>query len=41
MTTKRTGIPWMTPAEYGRTLAGLSMNLVVRDVARSDPDALP
>ena len=37
MTTKRTGTPWLTPAEYGRTLAGLSMNLVVRDVARSLP----
>ena len=37
MTTKRTGTPWMTPAEYGRTLAGLSMNLIVRDIARSVP----
>ena len=37
MTTKRTGTPWLTPADYGRTLAGLSMNLVVRDVARSLP----
>ena len=37
MTTKRTGTPWLTPAEYGRTLSGLSMNLVVRDVARSLP----
>lgn len=36
MTTKRTGTPWMTPAEYGRTLAGLSMNLVVR--LGIDPD---
>lgn len=37
MTTKRAGTPWMTPAEYGRTLAGLSMNLVVRDIAQSVP----
>ena len=37
MTTKRTGTPWMTPAEYGRTLTGLSMNLIVRDVAKSLP----
>ena len=37
MTTKRTGTPWLTPAEYGRTLAGLSLNLIVRDIARSLP----
>ena len=37
MTTKRTGTPWMTPTEYGRSLTGLSVNLVVRDVARSLP----
>jgi catechol 2,3-dioxygenase-like lactoylglutathione lyase family enzyme len=29
--------PWMTAAEYGRTLSGLSVNLIVRDVARSIP----
>jgi catechol 2,3-dioxygenase-like lactoylglutathione lyase family enzyme len=29
--------PWMTAAEYGRTLSGLSVNLIVRDVARSTP----
>lgn len=34
---KRTGEPWMTAADYGRTLAGLSLNLIVRDVARSLP----
>ncbi len=34
---KRTGDPWMTSAAYGRTLAGLSLNLIVRDVARSLP----
>lgn len=34
---KRTGDPWMTAADYGRTLAGLSLNLIVRDVARSVP----
>ena len=27
----------MTAAEYGRTLTGLSVNLIVRDVARSIP----
>jgi catechol 2,3-dioxygenase-like lactoylglutathione lyase family enzyme len=27
----------MTAAEYGRTLSGLSVNLIVRDVARSIP----
>jgi catechol 2,3-dioxygenase-like lactoylglutathione lyase family enzyme len=27
----------MTASEYGRTLAGLSLNLIVRDVARSTP----
>ena len=37
MTTKRTGTPWMTPAEYGRSLTGLSVNLIVRDVAKSLP----
>ena len=34
---KRTTEPWMTAAEYGRTLGGLSVNLIVRDVARSLP----
>ncbi|HZP97501.1 MAG TPA: VOC family protein [Candidatus Limnocylindria bacterium] len=37
MTKKRTGEPWMTAAEYGRTLHGLSLNLLVRDVAKSLP----
>ena len=37
MTTKRTGTPWMTPTEYGRSLTGLSLNLVVRDIAKSVP----
>lgn len=37
MTTKRTGTPWLTPAAYGRTLAGLSLNLIVRDIAKSVP----
>src|SRR3989442_635003 len=37
MTRKRTGEPWQTPAAYGRTLAGLTVNLIVRDVARSIP----
>ena len=37
MTTKRTGTPWMASDAYGRTLTGLSLNLIVRDVARSLP----
>ena len=34
---KRKTQPWMTAAEYGRTLDGLSVNIIVRDVARSLP----
>src|SRR5687767_8335869 len=34
---KRKGEPWMSASDYGRTLAGLSVNLIVRDVARSLP----
>jgi len=34
---KRTSDPWMSAADYGRTLAGLSVNLIVRDIARSIP----
>jgi len=34
---KRTTEPWMSAADYGRTLSGLSVNLIVRDVARSSP----
>ena len=34
---KRKGEPWMSAADYGRTLTGLSVNLIVRDVARSLP----
>lgn len=37
MTTKRTGTPWMASDAYGKTLAGLSLNLIVRDVASSLP----
>ena len=37
MTRKRTGTPWMSPPEYGRTLTGLTINLIVRDVAASLP----
>ncbi len=32
---KRKTEPWMSAAEYGRTLSGLSVNLIVRDIARS------
>jgi len=35
MTKKRTGDPWMPADEYGKTLVGLTVNLIVRDVARS------
>jgi catechol 2,3-dioxygenase-like lactoylglutathione lyase family enzyme len=37
VTTKRTGTPWMASDAYGKTLAGLSLNLIVRDVATSVP----
>ncbi len=37
MTTRRTGTPWMASDAYGKTLAGLSLNLIVRDVATSVP----
>jgi catechol 2,3-dioxygenase-like lactoylglutathione lyase family enzyme len=34
---KRKTEPWMSAADYGRTLTGLSVNLIVRDVSRSVP----
>lgn len=34
---KRTAPPWMSAAAYGRTLEGLSVNLIVRSVERSTP----
>jgi catechol 2,3-dioxygenase-like lactoylglutathione lyase family enzyme len=37
MTRKRTGDPWMPSAQYGRQLTGLSVNLIVRDIAASLP----
>jgi catechol 2,3-dioxygenase-like lactoylglutathione lyase family enzyme len=37
VTTKRTGTPWMASDAYGKTLTGLSLNLIVRDVATSVP----
>ena len=37
MTKQRTGDPWMPAPEYGRTLTGLGINLLVRDVAASLP----
>lgn len=37
MTKKRIGDPWMTAEEYGRSLPRLSVNLIVRDVARALP----
>ena len=35
MAKKREGEPWMSAAEYGRQLPPFSVNLIVRDVARS------
>jgi predicted enzyme related to lactoylglutathione lyase len=37
MTSKRTGVPWMAADAYGKTLAGLSLNLIVREVDLSLP----
>jgi predicted enzyme related to lactoylglutathione lyase len=37
MTKKRLGDAWMPAEEYGRTLPRFSVNLLVRDVARSVP----
>ena len=37
MTTKRTGTPWMASDAYGKTLTGLSLNLIVRDMRKSVP----
>jgi catechol 2,3-dioxygenase-like lactoylglutathione lyase family enzyme len=37
VTKLRSGDPWLPAAEYGRTLRGLSLNLLVRDVAKSLP----
>lgn len=37
MSKKRKGDPWMSAADYGKTLTGLSLNLIVRDVAKSLP----
>ena len=37
MVKKRKTEPWMSAADYGRTLSGLSVNLIVRDIARSSP----
>ena len=34
---RRTGDPWMPAPEYGRSLRGLTLNLLVRDVARALP----
>src|SRR6266702_1614597 len=34
---KRTGTPWMPAPEFARTLTGLTVNLLVRDVAASLP----
>lgn len=33
----RTGDPWMPAPDYGRSLRGLSVNLLVRDIAASLP----
>ena len=35
MVKKSESVPWMTAPDYGRSLNGLSVNLLVRDVDRS------
>jgi catechol 2,3-dioxygenase-like lactoylglutathione lyase family enzyme len=35
MAKKRTGEPWVPAGDYGRSLPALTLNLLVRDVARS------
>lgn len=35
MTMKRTGTPWMPADEYGRSLGGFGVNLLVSDIAAS------
>jgi catechol 2,3-dioxygenase-like lactoylglutathione lyase family enzyme len=35
MAMKREGQPWMPAPDYGRSLAGLTVNLLVRDIARA------
>ena len=37
MTKKRTGDPWMPAPAYGRSLSGLSVNLLVREIDASLP----
>lgn len=37
MTRKRTGTPWMPAPDFARLLTGLTVNLLVRDVAASLP----
>ena len=37
MTRKRTGMPWMPSTEYAKLLTGLTVNLLVRDIAASLP----
>jgi catechol 2,3-dioxygenase-like lactoylglutathione lyase family enzyme len=37
MTTKRTGDPWIPADKYGRSLPAFTVNLLVRDIARSLP----
>lgn len=37
MTKKRTGDPWMPASHYARTLEGLTVNLLVKDIARALP----
>jgi catechol 2,3-dioxygenase-like lactoylglutathione lyase family enzyme len=32
---KRQGDPWMSPPDYGRSLRGLGINMLVRDTARA------
>ena len=37
MTKRRTGDPWMSAADYGRSLKGLGINLLVREIEAALP----
>lgn len=37
MVKMRTGDPWMPATQYSHTLRGLTLNLLVQDIARSLP----
>ena len=35
MTKRRVGVPWMSAVDYGRSLRGMSINLLVYDIKRA------